>query len=201
MSVQLNVCSKLVVLGAAFSVCGGCICKPAAKTILQLRKQENGCSSVSALGLRRVSWFEDGDKTVVLGYGSHPRDAQSYCFFINEPYPGFQPRHLRIVADRSTAAACLRCDFELLVPPTALPCAPPEGKPHSLDLYTGTAECAGNGQNGEFCLRLEEVSLSRFNGPTSRIRISGTVVAERASLSEEVDILHAFESARQSAGW
>ncbi len=199
MSVQLNVCSKLVVLGAAFSVCGGCICKPAAKTILQLRKQQNGCSSVSALGLRRVNWLEDGDKTVVIGYGSHPRDAQNYCFFINEPYPAFQPRHLRIIADRSTAAACLRCDFELLLAPAALPCAPPEAKPHSFGLYTGTAECAGNEENGKLCLTLEEVRLSRFNDPTSSIRISGRVVAERASLSERVDILNAFESARQSA--
>ncbi len=70
----------------------GCvIVSPRAAAVLTLRSSTNAPQSVS-VGFRDTVWSLVDGNLVIVGMGWHPREHETYAYFICEPYPAFQPR-------------------------------------------------------------------------------------------------------------
>ncbi len=80
----------------------GCIVRPAADTILTVAKSGGVSAQKQRLGFRDAMWTETDDECVIIASGWHPREHETYAFFICEPQYGPQYRHIRITcgADR-----------------------------------------------------------------------------------------------------
>lgn len=66
-----------------------------ADTILTLSTDTKDGASIT-LGFRDTTWAFVDDRLIIIGRGWHPREHETYAFFINEPYPAFQPRWLLV---------------------------------------------------------------------------------------------------------
>jgi hypothetical protein len=86
-------------------LCTGCVCIKA-RTIIQIEDnvQERGV----LFGLKDVVCAEDGR---ILGRGWHPREHQTYWFFLNEPYPDMSIRWLLLVPSETDRT----CDLHIWV--------------------------------------------------------------------------------------
>jgi len=86
---------RSLVLTTLFALCAtGCIVvHPGARTVLECRARPDG-TDVIRLGFSDCTWSVVSNHVAVVAYGWHPREHETYAFFCNEPYPGFQPRWL-----------------------------------------------------------------------------------------------------------
>jgi len=97
---RLTIATLLICL-ASLSSC--VIVRTRAATILTLRSQTNGLQSVS-LGFRETIWAVVNSEPMVIGRGWLPREHENYAFFINEPYPAFQPRWILMTPSTTSQA-------------------------------------------------------------------------------------------------
>lgn len=170
-----------ILLGA-----GGCIIRPAAETILTLRQPDNICPDKSVMGLRQVFWSKTEGEILIIGTGWHPREHETYVFFINEPYPAVMGRSIRITPESNHSKAAPSWKVELLLDKSLLPCEVDfSGYGHDV-LYVGTTSCRTRTFLGKLFLNLQDVKLIRANKPAESLMLSGRIAARKKSTEELV---------------
>jgi hypothetical protein len=102
---RLTTAISLLCLGCS----SGCIIvSPRAATVLTLRSSPNAPQSVS-VGFRDTVWSLVDGNLVIVGMGWHPREHETYAYFICEPYPAFQPRWILLTPSETAG----RYNFDL----------------------------------------------------------------------------------------
>ncbi|NIP24729.1 MAG: hypothetical protein GWN81_11065, partial [Phycisphaerae bacterium] len=168
---------------------------PASTTILTLRQPESKFNGKSVMGLRNVIWTKTDNKVMLIGHGAHPCEHETYAFFINEPYPAYLPRHIRITWEETKSKAAQDYEVELLLDSSLLPGnSDPSNYDHNL-LYVGTTTCRVGTFFDKFFFNLKDVKLSRIDRPKESVMVSGRVVAKKESPEEFASMLNMFEFA------
>lgn len=73
-------------VASSFILLPGCvIVKPAAKSIVTIKRADD-FGQQRTFGLRNGYWAEDENGIHIAANGWHPREHETYCFFISEPY-------------------------------------------------------------------------------------------------------------------
>lgn len=166
----------IIILLICLANLSGCvIVRTGAATILTFRSQTQTLQSVS-LGFRETIWaVVDGEPTVI-GRGWHPREHETYAFFINEPYPAYQPRWLLIKQSASSQAY----DVDLW-----LWANPFNGRPATGGIeFKGKINFARVRTGKKFSLKLDNLALTSTDGQM-QIFVSGKIEAKPKS-SERV---------------
>ena len=152
----------LCILGLA-----GCVVNRSASTVVRYSIE----GEAHMVGLKTVHWSESQDTIELIGYGWHPREHENYAFFLNEPYPTFKPRWIRL---SGTTA-----DYQVTL---VLPERELRGKLHQLERH-----------GDRITFLIEDVAWDAQND----LRITGEVVATRAS-NEVVEAMTAKYHSRQN---
>lgn len=174
----------------------GCIVRPAADTILTVAKSGGASAQKQRLGFRDAMWTETDDECVIVASGWHPREHETYAFFICEPYPVPQRRHIRITcgADR------LRTDdvkkVELILDSSLLD-FPASGS--QMALYVGSTQSRIRSFLGCRSVTLKNLTLKLIDDPDKTVSVSGRIVAGKATEDRISWTLEQFDSLRESA--
>ena len=83
-----GICQLIIMLVSSILLSGCVIIRPAAKTVVSV-KRVDGVGQEKTFVLRDAYWIENIEGVHFVAYGWHPREHETYCFFINEPYPAF----------------------------------------------------------------------------------------------------------------
>lgn len=180
--VKLTIVSVLAILLGA----GGCIIRPAAETILTVKQPDNTCPDKSVMGFRQVFWSETGSEILIIGTGWHPREHETYAFFINEPYPATIGHSIRVTPEIQHSKTDLSWKVELLLDKSLLPCEADFSGYGRDVLYIGTTSSRARTFFGKLFLNLKGLKLTRTGEPTESIMVSGRIVARKKSHEELV---------------
>jgi hypothetical protein len=159
---------------------GGCIFRIKADTILTLHDPDNDSNS-QKLGFKEVFWVEDQGDISLIGYGFHPKEHKTYVFFLNEGYPRFLPRYIRL---RNTGRNDLGKPvymIELLLCPDLFWCKTKTTDRKTWYLYTGRFLLELTGFFDKRIFILKDVELQRSNNVKDTIIVSGQIVAKKSS--------------------
>lgn len=173
----------------------GCIVRPAADTILTVAKSGGASAQKQRLGFRDAMWTETDDECVIIASGWHPREHETYAFFICEPYPLLQRRHIRITCgvDR------LRTDdvkkVELILDSSLLDFQTPVGQ---MALYVGSTQSRIGSFFGGRSVSLKNLTLRQSDNPDQTVTVSGRIVAGKATEKKISWTLEQFDSFRKS---
>lgn len=74
----------IIILSSSILLSGCVIVSPAAKSLVFIQRND-GIGEERTIGLRRSYWIENEEGIHFAAYGWHPREHETYCFFINEP--------------------------------------------------------------------------------------------------------------------
>lgn len=75
-----------IIVSLGCTLLSGCIIRPAAKSIVTIERTD-GIGQKITFGLKHAYWIEDQDGIHLAAYGWHPREHETYCFFICESDP------------------------------------------------------------------------------------------------------------------
>jgi len=160
-----------LMLGVALAM-GGCIVHPAASTILTLFAPDDPAMK-RTIGFSEVIWTS-AQPAEGVGKGWHPREHETYMFFLSEPYPVFDPRFLHLVAARdggySVTLFLMRRDQS------------PGGPPVSFAEYTTDQPLRGRVSFGNLEVDLSRVILNSSDG--TQLSVIGRIVARPATPEE-----------------
>lgn len=88
----------LSLIGIVFPNLVGCVfVRPKASTVLTYAP--TGGQEAEKVGFWDVCWRRTGNGIELIGYGGHPREHETYAFFINEPYPVYSPRWVHVTGE------------------------------------------------------------------------------------------------------
>ncbi len=77
---------RILVLLSVTVTASGCIVRPAARSIVSIRRADGVGQPIEA-GLRDAYWVEDSEGVHIAASGWHYREHETYAFFISEPEP------------------------------------------------------------------------------------------------------------------
>lgn len=189
--------TALVGLIVLLFVAGGCIVRPAAETILTVKQPNKASLPNLVMGLRDVCWSGTEDELLIVGYGRHPREHETYAFFISEHYPAFLYRHIRITSENNQSNALRSYEVELLLQAFLLPRKLKPVKYCQDFLYVGTTSCRAWTFFGKLFLDLRDLKLTRVDKPAEAIIVSGWVVAKKTSRERVISMSGSFDFACQ----
>ncbi len=132
---RLTTAISLLCLGCS----SGCIIvSPRAATVLTLQSSTNGSQPVS-IGFRDTVWSLVDSNLVIVGMGWHPREHETYAFFICEPYPAFRPRWIRLAPSETAGEYNLDlwCCQDTYVPWSSLQAAEFQGTMQNVKWRSG----------------------------------------------------------------
>ena len=146
----------------------GCFIRPKAATVLTIRAKEDN-TKLATLGFKEAAWATvDGDLTVIAR-GIHPREHETYAFFINEPSYAFLPRWILV----TPSATSQEYDIDLWVPcnPIADHCT------RERIRFKETVQDIKHRKGRKLKLRLKDVVMTSPDNEASVI-VSGRIVAK-----------------------
>lgn len=177
----------------------GCIIvRPAADTIISVDCDGVFSSEQITMGLKHAAWAESDDEIIVVGYGWHPREHETYAFFISEPYPVCQPRSIRIVAKKNTARTNPECTIELLLDSSLNPCHVDSAITKEHYLFKGAANYQPGVWFDKLSLKLHNIELINPKKPDEKITVTGTITAKKKPLEEVISLSDQFEASCKS---
>jgi hypothetical protein len=187
--------ARVICLTILLFVAGGCIVRPAADTILTINQPNKPSLHDLEVGFRDVYWSQTEDELLVVGYGWSPH--KTYVFFMCEPYPAYLPRYIRITSEETKSKAAQDYKVELLLSSFLLPRESELGKYCKDLLYVDTISCRARTFFGRLYINLKDLRLTRMDKPTEVVKVSGRVVAKRASQERIVSMSEKFDFACQ----
>ena len=138
-----------------------------APTILTLRSQTDGSQSLS-LGFSDTNWAIVNGEPTIIGCGWHPREHETYAFFINEP--SFVRRPSWILLTPSKASQTYDVNLWLCIDPVS-------GNPsHGIE-FKGKANFAKVRKGSKFRLKLDNLFLKSTDSQI-QIFVSGKINAK-----------------------
>jgi hypothetical protein len=162
---KLTIATMLICLGSLTSCV---IVRTKAATILTLRSRTNELQSVS-LGFSDTIWAIVNSEPTIIGRGWHPREHETYAFFINEPYPVLRPRWILLTPSKTSQTY----DIDLWL------CFDPfSGRPAERGIeFKGTSNFAQVRKGSNFRLKLDNLVLMSTDGQM-QIFVSGKIDAK-----------------------
>jgi hypothetical protein len=152
----------LAVVSGVVAMTGCVFVRPSADTILTI--QDAGTPELPQfdLGFRECSWAVDTN-LVVTGYGWHPREHETYAFFISEGLPDFQPRWILV---SQSPAGIFPVDLWFTRSP-----------PHQVAHFVGSVSNVQWSTGSPLRLSLRGVHLHPSGGG-QRVTVSGRIIAK-----------------------
>ena len=141
------------------------------------------------IGFKDAVWTARGDGQVeVAAHGWHPREHDTYAFFINEGHPAGDHRLLKLEPDAAGTYT-----LQLYVRRYLLPTVE-SGEPGWADVIelTSTAPVKGQISGKRFTAKLRGVAVAATDEPDRGLTVSGTVIAWRRSPDEFSAFLRRF---------
>ena len=158
----------IILIIVSVTTLSGCVfVRPKAHTILTFHSKEDTLQSAS-LGFRDTTWALVDNILTIVGHGWHPREHETYAFFVNEPYPAFQPRWLLVTQTSSG-------EYEIILWCLNLPLAI-KSKERGI-LFKGTVQGIEWSQGHDILLLLDELLLSSPDHKMHLV-ISGRICAK-----------------------
>ena len=161
---KLTIATMLICLG---SLTNCVIVRTKAPTILTLRSQTNGSQSLS-LGFSGTIWAIVNGEPTIIGRGWHPREHETYAFFINEPSFVLRPRWILLTPSKTSQTY----DVNLWL------CIDPFSRypTHGIE-FKGKANFAKVRKGSNFRLKLDNLVLKSTDGQM-QIFVSGKINAK-----------------------
>lgn len=178
----------------------GCIVRPAAETVITVKKENDPDFGKRKMGLKKVFWIVSEYQIEVAGHGFHPKESQIYVFFWRETNPIFQPRDIHIKFKREKFQAKNQCEIGLLLDSSLVQNIennePAEVSPQIS--YAGSAKCKPEILLGKMYIDLKDVKLARQDGIDENLIVSGKIVAKKTDKLKfaEEKILFRFKGTR-----
>ena len=168
----------LLIAACALSMAAGCIVRTGADTALYVRVPDSpkpGETFERTFGFRDVFWTSDETGDFILGYGSHPREHETYWFIGCEPYYASYQRYLHVtpVAGDTTRPDSYR--IELVFYPWLAHLSQDEGELPSVQ-FIGEAPSPAPGFFWSRRLELDQVELVSPHS-SQKIIVSGVIDA------------------------
>jgi hypothetical protein len=178
----------------------GCIVvRPAADTIISVACDGIFSSEQNTMGLKHVAWAESDDAIIIVGYGRHPREHETYAFFISEPYPVRQPRSIRIVTKKNIARTDPECTIEFLLDSSLNPCHVDSAISKENYLFKGASNYQPSVWFDKLSFKLHNIALINPKKPDEKITVTGTITAKKKTLEEVISLSDQFEASCKSA--
>ena len=150
----------------------GCvIVRPRASTVLTIHRDDDTARS-RTLGFRDASWASIDNRFTVIARGWHPREHETYAFFVNEPYYGPQPRWF--VLSETKEAAVWDVDLWLFH------YSSDDNSESHVTHFTGRVQFSRPIAGNKFSLELNDLMLTSSDGH-DRVSVSAEIVAEPAT--------------------
>lgn len=133
------------------------------------------------IGFKDAVWTPQANgEAEVAAHGWHPREHETYAFFINEGLPAGEHRLLKL-----QPAGAGTYTLRLYVRRYLLPAIEP-GEPGWADVIelTSTAPVTGHVIGKRFTAKLRDVAVAATGEPDRGLTVSGTVIASRRSHDE-----------------
>jgi hypothetical protein len=155
---------------------GGCVfVRTAAPTILELEWSDGIETRNARFGMKDVVWSEPVGEYHIFGFGVHPREHETYAFFLNEPHPAVLRRYVHLASENGQ-----RYEIRMVLN-SSLYAPRPHMPPDEFIALTGTARLEMARRPGRRSVRLDGVTLHDAAEAKQVHVVSGRIAGRKAS--------------------